>query len=99
VLLVDDPAHPAVGTELPLPFVVVAPWRPELGTAPLRDSLVVNLLGDDEAGLAARVLTEPTVKKVVCGPAEPWWTRPGLPHEDSLAGFLLAEKALLEAAR
>jgi hypothetical protein len=96
VLLVDDSAHPAVGIELPLPFVVVAPWRPSLGTAPLRDSLVVALLGGDPevlSDLAARAIREPTVKKVVRGHVEPWWTRPGLPHEDSLAAFLLAEKA------
>ena len=48
VLSADRAGHPAVGTELPFPFVVVAPWTEAEGVEPLRDSLVLNLLTDRE---------------------------------------------------
>ena len=93
VLQVDTVEHPAVGTELPLPFVVVAPWHPGLGIAPLRHSQSVVFLSDNTEALAAEALAEPSIAKVVRGAVPPWWTRPGLPHEDSLTSFLLAAKA------
>ncbi|MFI6209072.1 aldehyde dehydrogenase family protein [Streptomyces sp. NPDC051041] len=96
VLSTTDPAHPALGTELPFPFTVVAPWTAEAGTGPLRDSLVVTLLGAP-AKLAEELLHEPTVRRVVLGPADPWTTAPGLPHDGSLTHFLLEPKAFVHA--
>ncbi|MDN5383866.1 MULTISPECIES: aldehyde dehydrogenase family protein [Streptomyces] len=96
VLSTTDPAHPVLGTELPFPFTVVAPWTAETGTGPLRDSLVVTLLGAP-ADLAEQLLLEPTVRRVVLGPADPWATAPGLPHDGSLTQFLLEPKAFIRA--
>ncbi|MEV5546673.1 aldehyde dehydrogenase family protein [Streptomyces sp. NPDC052309] len=96
VVATDDPFHPLVGTELPFPFVVVAPWRTEHGIAPLRDSLVVSLNGR-HTDLAQQLLREPSVRKVTTGPVRPWASRPELPHDGSLAGFLLEPKALVVA--
>lgn len=92
VLSTADSAHPLIGTELPFPFVIVAPWDGSI--APLRDSLVLNLLGT-HPDLTERALAEPTVRRVVTGLTEPWYTHPGLPHDGSLRSFLLEPKAHL----
>jgi len=97
VLAVDDARHPAVGVELPFPFVVVAPWRPEDGVEPLRRSLVVLLLGD-VGSVAERAVATGSIHKVVVGGVPPWWTRPSLPHEGHLGDFLLDARALVGAA-
>ncbi|MCZ7416812.1 MULTISPECIES: aldehyde dehydrogenase family protein [unclassified Streptomyces] len=96
VVSVPTATDPLVGTELGFPFVVVAPWRPQDGTAPLRESLVVSL-PDEHAGLAGRVLREPSVRKVVTGRVRPWASVPETPHDGSLAQFLLEPKGLVSA--
>ncbi|WP_051969439.1 aldehyde dehydrogenase family protein [Kitasatospora azatica] len=96
VVSVTDGADPLVGTELGFPFVVVAPWRAEQGVRPLRDSLVVSLTGE-HAGLAERVLREPSVRKVVTGLVRPWAGVPETPHDGSLSQFLLEPKGLVDA--
>ncbi|UOE18876.1 aldehyde dehydrogenase [Thermobifida halotolerans] len=96
VVSTDDPSHPLVGTELPFPFVVVAPWREEDGIAPLRDSLVVSVLSERE-DLAEALVLEPSVRKVVVGRTRPWTSLPELPHDGSLAGFLMEPKAVVNA--
>ncbi|MFW6639894.1 aldehyde dehydrogenase family protein [Nocardiopsis algeriensis] len=98
VLSTDDPFDPLVGTELGFPFVVVAPWEDTHGTAPLRESLVVNVVGD-RPDLVERLLREPTVRKVVAGRTRPWESRPQLPHDGSLAGFLMEPKAFVADPR
>ncbi|MFF5975567.1 aldehyde dehydrogenase family protein [Streptomyces sp. NPDC012769] len=97
VLSVDRVDHPAVGTELPFPFVVVAPWAPADGVAPLRGSLVLNLLTDDEELVDAAV-REPSVRKVTRGPVLPWTAVPGIPHDDNYTQFLLEPKGVVAAA-
>lgn len=97
VVSTDDPLDPLVGTELPFPFVVVAPWTERNGIAPLRDSLVVNVLSDRD-DLVEPLLLEPSVRKVVAGPVRPWTSLPELPHDGSLAGFLMEPKAFVGAA-
>lgn len=92
ILSTKNPEHQLLGTELPFPFAVVAPWRG--GIAALRDSLVVNLVGVD-SDLIEPTLAEPTVRKVVVGLVAPWESRPGLPHDGSLISFLLEPKALV----
>lgn len=96
VLSVTQPDHPATRQEMPFPFVVVAPWRPEHGIGPLRDSLVAVLLDDDS--LVGAALAEPSIRKVVTGPVPPWWSRPGVPHDGDLSWFLLDAKAELRGA-
>ncbi|MFH8757622.1 aldehyde dehydrogenase family protein [Streptomyces atroolivaceus] len=94
VLSVDSAGHPALGTELPFPFVVVAPWSEADGVAPLRDSLVLNLLTDREE-LVEAALREPSVRKVTRGRVLPWTAVPGIPHDDNYTQFLLEPKGLV----
>ncbi|MDT0443830.1 aldehyde dehydrogenase family protein [Streptomyces johnsoniae] len=96
VLSADRADHPAVGTELPFPFVVVAPWSPADGIAPLRDSLVLNLLTDREE-LVDAALREPSVRKVTRGTVLPWTAVPGIPHDDNYTQFLLEPKGVVAA--
>ncbi|GAA3724245.1 aldehyde dehydrogenase family protein [Salinactinospora qingdaonensis] len=94
VLSTDDPTDQRLGTELPFPFVMVAPWREEHGSAPLGGSLVVNVLTSRD-DLVERLVREPSVRKVVSGQLLPWASRPELPHDGSLAGFLMEPKAVV----
>lgn len=96
VLSISDPCHPFIGTELPFPFVVLAPWSADDGIVPLRDSLVLNLIGGTR-NLVECAIREPSVRKVVVGSRAPWTSRADLPHDGSLTGFLLEPKALLHA--
>lgn len=87
-----DPDDPYVGYEVPFPCVFVAPWDRLAGTAALRDSLVVSVLGDDAAELADRLLDEPSITNVrVNSPTTQ--TLPLLPHDDHMASFLMTTKS------
>lgn len=97
VLSADRADHPAVGIELPFPFIVVAPWSRRDGTAPLRHSLVLNLLTGDEE-IVDRALREPTVRKVTRGAVLPWTAVPGIPHDGNYTQFLLEPKGVVGAA-
>ncbi|MBT2428565.1 MULTISPECIES: aldehyde dehydrogenase family protein [unclassified Streptomyces] len=94
VLSADRADHPAVGTELPFPFVVVAPWTEADGVEPLRDSLVLNLLTDRE-DLVEAAVREPSVRKVTRGRVLPWTATPGIPHDDNYTQFLLEPKGVV----
>lgn len=94
VLSADSAHDPAVGTELPFPFVIVAPWTPQDGTAPLRHSLVLNLLTENEE-VVDRALREPTVRKITRGTVLPWTAVPGIPHDDNYTQFLLEPKGIV----
>lgn len=93
VMSTPDAGHRLVGTELPFPFAVVAPW--DGSAAALRDSLVVNLLGVQSLALEAELLAEPSVRRVVSGAVEPWYASPGLPHDGSFTDFLMEPKTVL----
>lgn len=97
VLSTDRADHPATGTELPFPFLVVAPWSEEDGSAPLRNSLVLNLL-TGSARLVEDALREPSVRKVTEGRVLPWTGGPGIPHDGSFTQFLLEPKGVLSAS-
>ncbi|WP_033214944.1 aldehyde dehydrogenase family protein [Kitasatospora phosalacinea] len=94
VLSTGDPDHPAIGTELPFPFVVVAPYAPAAGPRQFGRTLVLSLHSDDP-DLPDAALAEPGVRRVVVGGAPPWTGAPQLPHDGSLLDFLLEPKALL----
>jgi acyl-CoA reductase-like NAD-dependent aldehyde dehydrogenase len=97
VLSADSARHPAIGTELPFPFVVVAPWTPQDGSAALRHSLVLNLMTQDE-DIVDRALREPTVRKITRGTVLPWTAVPGIPHDDNYTQFLLEPKGIVGTA-
>jgi len=93
VLSTADAEDGLVGTELPFPFVVVAPW--DGSAAALRDSLVVNLLGTHSPAFEAELLAEPSVRRVVSGLVEPWYSHRDLPHDGSFTDFLMEPKTVL----
>ncbi|MCX5388029.1 aldehyde dehydrogenase family protein [Streptomyces sp. NBC_00083] len=97
VLAADRADHPAVGTELAFPFVVVAPWSPADGIAPLRPSLVLNLLTDN-AEITGRALLDPSVRKITDGAVLPWEPVPGMPHDGNYTAFLLDAKGVVTPA-
>jgi acyl-CoA reductase-like NAD-dependent aldehyde dehydrogenase len=82
------------GIELPFPCVWVAPWRPEDGIAPLRNSLVLTAVTHD-VDLVDRLLDEPTISNVYLGDQRTYRMEPGLPHDGFLAEFLMRSKAVI----
>lgn len=96
VLLLDRAGAPQARTELPFPCAWVAPWTPDDGIAPLRDSLIVTAFTCDEA-LIDQLVSEPTVASVHVGapPADP----PGraLPHDGYLSDFLMRVKSVVRS--
>lgn len=94
VLSTADPRHPALGLELPFPFVIVAPWQRADGVGPLGGALVSNLLTDD-AELVSEAVADPSTRKVTRGLTLPWDTVPGIPHEGNLSLFLLRPKGVV----
>ncbi|MFF7333611.1 aldehyde dehydrogenase family protein [Streptomyces sp. NPDC008150] len=96
VTVLDDTAHPALGTELPFPCVWVAPWRPADGIAPLDDSLALTLLTGRE-GLVAQALASPGVRTVLHGRVPQWWRDPYLPHDGHLGQFLMEARGYAAA--
>ncbi|MFF2372810.1 aldehyde dehydrogenase family protein [Streptomyces xiamenensis] len=85
------------GAELPFPCVWVAPWTPADGTGPLRDSLVVNVVGG-EGELIDALLREPSITNVYRD--TPTVHSDGdLPHEGYLGDFLMRNKAVVSGPR
>src|SRR5258708_22821913 len=62
----DRPDAPQANIELAFPCVWVAPWTREAGIAPLRQSLVLTAVTQDEKLLDA-LFTEPTIKNLYIG--------------------------------
>jgi hypothetical protein len=90
----DHADAPQLGVELPFPCVWVAPWRPEDGVSPLRDSLVLTALTQREA-LLDRLLGEPTIANLYTGDHPTHWMRPGVPHDGYLSEFLMRTKGVV----
>ena len=86
---------PAARIELPFPCLWIAPWSPELGTAPLRDTLNLTVLGADTT-FVDRLLEEPSILNVFVGPHPTCWSGPGLPHDGYLANYLMTPKAFID---
>jgi acyl-CoA reductase-like NAD-dependent aldehyde dehydrogenase len=82
------------GIELPFPCVWVAPWTPEAGLAPLRETLVLTAITHDTR-LVDALVAEPTISNVYVGDHPTYWIEPGLPHDGFLAEFLMRSKAVI----
>jgi acyl-CoA reductase-like NAD-dependent aldehyde dehydrogenase len=82
------------GLELPFPCVWVAPWNPEAGVGPLRNTLVLTAITEDET-LVDRLLEEPTISNVYLGDHPTYWIRPGVPHDSYLGEFLMRTKTVI----
>ena len=96
VHLLGSPDPGRLNVELPFPCVWVAPWTPDAGLRPLRDSLVLNLVTDDE-DLIDRAVADPTVVNVYVGRVDTTYTAPHIPHEGFLADFLMGNKGHIRA--
>jgi acyl-CoA reductase-like NAD-dependent aldehyde dehydrogenase len=85
---------PDTGVELPFPCVWVAPWHPDEGVRPLRNTLVLTVFSPDEQ-LIDRLVDEPTISNVHIGDHPTTHTEPGLPHDGHLAEFLMRSKTVI----
>lgn len=83
-----------LNTELPFPCVWVSPWSRDDGTVPLRHSLVVTAITNDEALIDA-LLAEPTVANVYYGRHPTYYSAPEVPHDGFLADFLMRTKGFV----
>lgn len=94
VILLDSAKAPQLGIELPFPCVWVAPWSPADGLEPLRDSLTVTVITDDDA-LLSSLAEDGTIGNLHIGDQPTYEMRPGLPHDGHLAEFLMRSKAVI----
>lgn len=98
VHLLPAPVADTLNVELPFPCVWVSPWSPGAGVEPLRHSLVVTAMTDDER-LIDELLAEPTIANVYAGPHPTWHAAPGIPHDGFLADALMRNKGFLRDPR
>lgn len=94
VHLLERPDIDTLNTELAFPCVWITPWSRADGLVPLRDSLVINAITDDEA-LIDDLLNEPTVANVYSGRHLTSYAAPDIPHDGFLADFLMRTKGVI----
>jgi acyl-CoA reductase-like NAD-dependent aldehyde dehydrogenase len=92
LLAASDPVR--LNTELAFPCVWVSPWSRADGLEPLRRSLVVNAITDDER-LIDDLVDEPTVSNVYSGAYPTWHSASHIPHDGYLADFLMRNKGFI----
>ncbi|WP_016909561.1 aldehyde dehydrogenase family protein [Streptomyces xiaopingdaonensis] len=80
--------------ELPFPCVWVGPWSPSDGAGPLRDSLVLTVMTEQDA-LVDELVAEPSISNVYRGDHPTYWIRPGVPHDGYLGEFLMRTKTVI----
>jgi acyl-CoA reductase-like NAD-dependent aldehyde dehydrogenase len=90
----DRPDAEQAGVELSFPCVWVAPWSPEAGIEPFKDTLVLTAITGDTR-LVDRLVAEPTISNVYVGDHPTYWIEPGIPHDGYLAEFLMRTKAVI----
>ncbi|NEA55080.1 aldehyde dehydrogenase family protein [Streptomyces sp. SID13666] len=91
---VDSADAPQLSAEVPFPCVWVAPWSREDGVEPLRDTLVLTVVTEDEH-LVEALIDEPTISNLHVGSHATHWHRPGLPHDGYLGEFLMRSKTVV----
>jgi hypothetical protein len=96
VHLLNGPDPRVLNTELAFPCVWVSPWSRDDGLDPLRCSLVVNAITDDES-LIDDLVADPTVANVYSGQHPTWHTAPDIPHDGFLADFLMRNKGFISS--
>jgi acyl-CoA reductase-like NAD-dependent aldehyde dehydrogenase len=94
VHLMDRPDATKLNVELPFPCVWVSPWSRSDGLEPLRHSLVINAITNDE-GLIDDLLAEPTIANVYRGHHPTYYGAPEIPHDGFLADFLMRNKGFI----
>lgn len=84
--------------ELPFPCVWVAPWSPDDGIAPLRETLVLGVITGDESrhgDLIDALVEDPTISNVHLGDHPTHWMDRGVPHDGYLGEFLMRTKTVI----
>jgi hypothetical protein len=94
VHLMDRPDIGKLNTELPFPCVWVSPWSRSDGLDPLRNSLVINAITNDD-DLVDDLLAEPTIANVYHGHHWTYYGAPEIPHDGFLADFLMRNKGFI----
>src|SRR5580693_7602532 len=94
VHLLAKPDVAKLNVELPFPCVWVSPWSRADGLEPLRHSLVISAITDDE-DLIDDLLAEPTIANVYGGRHPTHHTAPEIPHDGFLADFLMRNKGFI----
>jgi acyl-CoA reductase-like NAD-dependent aldehyde dehydrogenase len=94
VQLLTEPDPEKLNVELPFPCVWVSSWTRGDGFAPLRNSLVLNVITDDD-DLIDDLVSEPTVTNVYSGHYPTYHAAPHIPHDGFLADFLMRNKGFI----
>jgi len=94
VHLMARPDTSKLNVELPFPCVWVSPWSRSDGIEPLRHSLVINAITDDD-NLIDELLAEPTIGNVYRGHHPTYYGAPEIPHDGFLADFLMRNKGFV----
>jgi acyl-CoA reductase-like NAD-dependent aldehyde dehydrogenase len=94
VHLMATPDTAKLNVELPFPCVWVSPWSRSDSLVPLRHSLVVNAITNDE-DLIDDLLAEPTIANVYRGHHPTYYGAPEIPHDGFLADFLMRNKGFI----
>jgi acyl-CoA reductase-like NAD-dependent aldehyde dehydrogenase len=90
----DRPDAEQARIELSFPCAWIAPWTPEAGLEPLKETLVLTAITQDTR-LVDALVAEPTISNVYVGDHPTYWIEPGLPHDGYLAEFLMRTKAVI----
>ena len=94
VHLMQRPDVDAINVEMPFPCVWVSAWSRDDGLAPLRNSLVLNVITTDD-DLIDELLAEPTITNVYSGGHATQFAKPHVPHDGFLADFLMRNKGFI----
>lgn len=98
VHLLDSAAHvQAAAVELAFPCVWVSSWNTADGLEPLRNTLNLVLMGESGA-LIDEALDDLTIRNVYVGELPSFFSRPGMPHDNYLAGFLMRSKGYVRVS-
>jgi hypothetical protein len=83
-----------LNVELPFPCVWVSPWSRSDGLDPLRHSLVINAITNDE-DLIDDLLNDSTIANVYRGHHPTYYGEPQIPHDGFLPDFLMRNKGFV----
>jgi acyl-CoA reductase-like NAD-dependent aldehyde dehydrogenase len=94
VHLMAKPDVAKLNVELPFPCVWVSPWSRSDGLDPLRHSLVINAITDDD-DLIDDLLADSTIANVYRGDHPTYYGKPEIPHDGFLPDFLMRNKGFI----
>jgi acyl-CoA reductase-like NAD-dependent aldehyde dehydrogenase len=94
VHLMAKPDVAKLNIELPFPCVWVSPWSRSDGLDPLRHSLVINAITNDE-DLIDDLLNDSTIANVYRGHHPTYYGEPEIPHDGFLPDFLMRNKGFI----